>query len=315
MTCRRARSSTPCSPKSTRSSWRPLRERLAKALEDAGGDTVEASATLRAAYREWRTQRADEVAGHLVLLAHGRGAFDAVPAGTPIHWVVDPEGPLCPDADDNALGGVIAAGEQFPTGHCHAPAHPGCRCGIAADPGLASPAVRVPSDLPREQAARSSAYVQPRSHRHHRRGGAGRRAVPVGARHRRLLHRQALVRRARTVRRLLGRHRRQARAGRHLHGPLRRAARPEPLDRRPPGAEGPAARAGGAVHRAVPADRRPAGVDVPHRRRPAVRSGRRRAGVEPVERLAAVHPQRAVRRRRTPSSASTSASTSSSCRS
>jgi hypothetical protein len=113
----------------------PLRERLSKALDDAGGDTVEASATLRAAYREWRTQRADEVAGHLVLLAHGRGAFDAIPAGTPIRWVVDPEGPLCPDADDNALGGVIGAGEQFPTGHCHAPAHPGCRCGITQTQG------------------------------------------------------------------------------------------------------------------------------------------------------------------------------------
>jgi len=113
----------------------PLRERLAKALEDAGGDAVEAGATLRAGYREWRTQRADEIAAHLVLIAHGRGAYDAVAAGTPIRWVVDPEGPLCPDADDNALAGVIVAGQPFPTGHCHAPAHPGCRCGIAVPQG------------------------------------------------------------------------------------------------------------------------------------------------------------------------------------
>jgi DivIVA domain-containing protein len=113
----------------------PLRERLGKALEDAGGDAVEAGATLRAAYREWRTQRADEIAAHLVLVAHGRGAYDAVPTGTAIHWVVDPEGPLCPDADDNALGGVISAGDEFPTGQCHAPAHLGCRCGIAVTQG------------------------------------------------------------------------------------------------------------------------------------------------------------------------------------
>ena len=33
----------------------PLRARLSKALDDAGGDPVEAGATLRAAYREWRT--------------------------------------------------------------------------------------------------------------------------------------------------------------------------------------------------------------------------------------------------------------------
>jgi len=113
----------------------PLRERLAKALEDAGGDAVEAAATLRAGYREWRTQRADETAAHLVLVAHGLGAHDAVATGTPIRWVVDPEGPLCPDADDNALAGVIVAGQPFPTGHCHAPAHPGCRCGIAVPQG------------------------------------------------------------------------------------------------------------------------------------------------------------------------------------
>jgi cell division septum initiation protein DivIVA len=113
----------------------PLRERLTKALEDAAGDSVEAGATLRAGYREWRTQRADEMAAHLVLVAHGRGAYDAVAAGTPIHWVVDPDGPLCPDADDNALGGVVSAGQEFPTGHCHAPAHPGCRCGIAVTQG------------------------------------------------------------------------------------------------------------------------------------------------------------------------------------
>ena len=113
----------------------PLRDRLAKALDDAAGDTIEASATLRAGYREWRTQRADEIAAHLVLTAHGRGAYDALAAGAPIRWVVDPEGPVCPDADDNALAGVISAGQQFPTGHCHAPAHPGCRCGIAVPQG------------------------------------------------------------------------------------------------------------------------------------------------------------------------------------
>jgi DivIVA domain-containing protein len=113
----------------------PLRERLARAFADAGGDTVEASATLRAAYREWRAQRAEEVAEQMVLLAHGRGAFAALAPGTPIHWVVDPEGPLCPDAEDNALAGVVLASDPFPTGHCHAPAHPGCCCGIALSQG------------------------------------------------------------------------------------------------------------------------------------------------------------------------------------
>ena len=113
----------------------PLRERLTKALEGRRRRRRGGGSHVRAAYREWRTQRADEIAAHLVLVSHGLGAFDAVALGTPIRWVVDPEGPLCPDADDNSLAGVVSAGEPFPTGHCHAPAHPGCRCGIEVTEG------------------------------------------------------------------------------------------------------------------------------------------------------------------------------------
>jgi hypothetical protein len=42
--------------------------------------------------------------------------------------VVDRAGEPCPDAEDNALAGVVPAGEPFPTGVCQPPAHPGCRC-------------------------------------------------------------------------------------------------------------------------------------------------------------------------------------------
>jgi DivIVA domain-containing protein len=106
----------------------PLRERLQRALDQAHGDTVEASSLLRAGYREWKTQRLDALATDLVYAAAGRGAFDSVPAGTPVCWRVDPSGSPCPDADDNALAGIVAAGDAFPTGHCFPPAHAGCRC-------------------------------------------------------------------------------------------------------------------------------------------------------------------------------------------
>ena len=36
----------------------------------------------------------------------------------------------CPDCEDNGLNGP-SAGEAFPTGHPHPPAHPGCRCLLA----------------------------------------------------------------------------------------------------------------------------------------------------------------------------------------
>ena len=60
----------------------------------------------------------------------GRGALAGVAPETPIRWVVDPAGPECADAEDNALGGVVCAGEVFPTDHVCAPAHAGCRCMI-----------------------------------------------------------------------------------------------------------------------------------------------------------------------------------------
>jgi DivIVA domain-containing protein len=107
----------------------PLRLHLQRSLADAEGDSVEVASRLRATYREWKTQRFDELTSDLVLAAYGAGAFAALEKGTPLHWVGDPTA-SCPDCDDNALAGSIAAGEAFPTGQLHAPAHPGCRCAI-----------------------------------------------------------------------------------------------------------------------------------------------------------------------------------------
>ena len=61
----------------------------------------------------------------------GYAAFAAAKDGSPIRWTVDPNGPACPDAEDNALAGVVAAGSPFPTDHVCAPAHSGCTCMLA----------------------------------------------------------------------------------------------------------------------------------------------------------------------------------------
>ena len=66
--------------------------------------------------------------------AFGRGALAAVLPGTKVCWMVDPHGPACPDAEDNALAGEVAAGQPFPTGDVSAPAHEGCRCMLALAP-------------------------------------------------------------------------------------------------------------------------------------------------------------------------------------
>lgn len=107
---------------------RPLRDRLERVVTAAEGDPDELTMTVRAVYREWKTQRIDEHLDDVARMAFGRGALSAVSPGTPVCWAVDPNGPACPDAEDNALAGAVPAGEAFPTDHTCAPAHEGCRC-------------------------------------------------------------------------------------------------------------------------------------------------------------------------------------------
>jgi hypothetical protein len=111
----------------------PMRARLLDSLAQAGQDCEEATSLLRAAYREWKTQRFDDLASHIVISAYERGLVAAVPAGTCMRWMIDPSGAPCPDAEDNALAGPVPAGEPFPTGHVVPPAHVGCRCHLVVD--------------------------------------------------------------------------------------------------------------------------------------------------------------------------------------
>ncbi len=106
----------------------PLRERLERSIAAADGDNSELVGLTRTVYREWKTRRIDEHIDDVVRTAFGRGAFAVLRAGTPVCWAVDPSGPKCPDAEDNALAGPIGAGKPFPTEHIAAPAHEGCRC-------------------------------------------------------------------------------------------------------------------------------------------------------------------------------------------
>jgi DivIVA domain-containing protein len=112
----------------------PLRDRLERAVADAAGENDELATIVRGVYREWKTQRIDEHLDDVARAAFGRGALAAVVPGTKVCWMVDPNGPACPDAEDNALAGEVGAGQPFPTGHTCAPAHEGCRCMLALAP-------------------------------------------------------------------------------------------------------------------------------------------------------------------------------------
>ena len=107
----------------------PLRRRLEQAVDSHGGDDQQVLVeSLGAAYREWKSQRIERVAGDALSAAFSRGTWNAVPEGSPLRWVADDIDGPCPDCDDDALAGSTPKGESFPTGQPHPPAHPGCRC-------------------------------------------------------------------------------------------------------------------------------------------------------------------------------------------
>ena len=110
---------------------KPLRDRLVKAIEQNGTDRVAMAKALRGVYRQWKSQHIDEQVDDIACLSYSRGFFAGVKPGTQVCWMVDPNGPECPDAEDNSLAGCIALGKEFPTGNLHPLAHAGCRCLLA----------------------------------------------------------------------------------------------------------------------------------------------------------------------------------------
>jgi DivIVA domain-containing protein len=107
----------------------PLRRRLegdGPSVEE--GDESALVELVGAVFREWKGARTERLAGDRAVFAFARAALGAVPNGAVMRWVVDDDGAACPDCDDNALAGAVPAGDAFPTGHPHPPAHAGCRC-------------------------------------------------------------------------------------------------------------------------------------------------------------------------------------------
>lgn len=107
---------------------RPLRDRIQRCVVQSDGNRDEMSGLVRSAYREWKIQHIDTHIPDLACLAYSRGAYLVLDAGTPVCWMVDPNGPACADAEDNALAGATPLGTEFPTGNLHPTAHAGCRC-------------------------------------------------------------------------------------------------------------------------------------------------------------------------------------------
>lgn len=105
-----------------------LRDRLERAVVEGSGDNDDVARRIRSVYRAWKTQHIDDHLDDVFRYAYGSGLAVSVPPGTPMRWTIDPSEPACADCEDNSLAGPMPAGEEYPTGHTMAPAHPGCRC-------------------------------------------------------------------------------------------------------------------------------------------------------------------------------------------
>jgi hypothetical protein len=127
-----AAGTAPLADELARSLTGPLRERIDRSFAAADGNLDDVADRVRALYREWKGQRLADASSHHTAAAYALGAFGALPEGARVRWAVDPLGGPCPDCDDNVLAGSLAKGEEFPTGHTCAPAHPGCRCLVVA---------------------------------------------------------------------------------------------------------------------------------------------------------------------------------------
>ena len=110
----------------------PLRRRLTEIESIEGAQESVVSEYIGSAFREWKGERIERLAGDHVVASFSLGTMVAVGKGV-IEWVpvAAPGVSPCPDCEDNGLNGAQSPGEEFPTGHAHPPAHPGCRCLLA----------------------------------------------------------------------------------------------------------------------------------------------------------------------------------------
>ena len=104
----------------------PIRDLLSAQDGSAENELVSAVSSF---FREVRNQRLDGFAEDAARAAFSLGTR-SLPGATGYRWVVGAGVLPCADCEDNVLGDVTSAEDDFPTGHKRPPAHPGCRCFI-----------------------------------------------------------------------------------------------------------------------------------------------------------------------------------------
>jgi len=105
-----------------------LRARVETYLADEDG----LDQRIRSAYREWRRDRADEVAVVAIVRAFNLGVVHGLGESDMVRWALRDGSCVFPDCGDNALATDVRSAGEFPTGHTVAPMGVGCRCLVVA---------------------------------------------------------------------------------------------------------------------------------------------------------------------------------------
>lgn len=93
---------------------------FAKRLRSEWGDLSKTRSRL-IAVTEWN--RAASAATHIGYVKQGVRQ---------VMWLTAGDASVCPVCEDNEAAGAVAINDGFPSGDTYPPAHPGCRCNIAA---------------------------------------------------------------------------------------------------------------------------------------------------------------------------------------
>ena len=123
----------------------PLRVRVEASFAEVGradDPDIDLGETVRADYREWRTQRVDPLVTRAVVTAMNRGVLASLEPEADVRWLVVGGDRACELCGGNAEAAGVTAGDAFPSGHVAPPIHDGCRCLLVVDPR--EPADRSP---------------------------------------------------------------------------------------------------------------------------------------------------------------------------
>lgn len=110
-----------------------IRSRLEAIINETPGNNAAIEAAVRSMYRDLRRDVVDERITDAALHAYSAGVIASATADMTLRWVPAMGVTPCAECEDNVLAGLVAAGSPFPTGHLAPPAHPGCRCDLAAE--------------------------------------------------------------------------------------------------------------------------------------------------------------------------------------